>query len=149
MPKKSPRHLLRQTAVQILYAWDLGQFDTTDIPAKIAEHTESFDFPADDTKEFCKSLIEGVIQNKKALDKAIAARLENYDMTRVNKVDLTILRLGAYELLFRSDIPPVTSINEAVDLAKDFSGDESGRFINGILDKIAATLTRPMRKAVE
>jgi transcription antitermination protein NusB len=149
MSKKSPRHLLRQTAVQILYAWDLGQFDTSDISARIAEHTESFEFPADDSKEFCKSLVEGVIQNKKALDKVLAERLENYDLSRVNKIDLTILRLGCYELLFRADIPPVTSINEAVELAKDFASEESGKFINGILDKIAAKLDRPLRKAIE
>jgi len=68
-------------------------------------------------------------------------------MDRMAKVDLSILRLAVFELLFRDDIPPVVSINEAIDLAKDYSSKESRRFINGVLDKIKTTLTRPLRTA--
>ena len=62
-------------------------------------------------------------------------------------MDLAILRLAVFELLFRTDIPPVVSINEAIDLAKEFSSGESRRFINGVLDKVKSTLTRPLRSA--
>jgi N utilization substance protein B len=149
MSHKSPRHQLRQAAVQILYAWELGHFDTHDLDERIREHREFFDLAQDDEREFCKSLIEGVIQNQNSLDAAISERLENYNISRIHRVDLSILRLGVYELLFRPDIPPVTSINEAVELAKDFSSEESGKFINGILDKIAGKLNRPLREALD
>jgi N utilization substance protein B len=109
---------------------------------------EAFELPIDD-REFCKQLIIGTLQNLDKIDKIIDERLENWDRSRLHKVDLTILRLAIYEFYNRPDIPPVVTMNEAIDLAKSFSNEESGKFINGILDKIAPTLGRSLREPVK
>ena len=70
---------------------------------------------------------------------------ENGDVKRMARVDRNILRIAIYEMKFRDDIPPVVSINEAVDIARDFSGAGSGKFVNGILDRISKNLGRPLR----
>ena len=73
----------------------------------------------------------------------------NWKFERIAKVDLSILRLAIYELLYRNDIPPIVSINEAIDLSKVFSNPDSKRFINGILDKMKDRINRPLRKAAD
>src|SRR5687767_12095210 len=88
----------------------------------------------------CRLLLE-----KKKIDAKIQQHAKNWDLGRMAVVDRNILRLAVYEMLHRTDIPPVVSINEAVDIAKRFSTDESGRFVNGILDKIKGDLMRPAR----
>ena len=82
------------------------------------------------------------------IDEKISRYAVNWTIDRIAKVDLAILRLAIFELEYRPDIPPIVSINEAVDLAKTFSSAESKRFVNGILDKVKTTLTRPFRTAV-
>jgi N utilization substance protein B len=99
------------------------------------------------TAEFADPLIRGVLEHRDALDALIISHAENWDLHRMAVVDRNILRLAAHEMLHREDIPPVVSINEAVDIAKKFSTEESGRFVNGILDKICADLERPARTA--
>ena len=75
--------------------------------------------------------------------------VQNYEIHRIAAVDRNIMRLAIYEMRFRDDIPPVVSINEAVDIAKKFSTAESGKFVNGVLDKVRAELLRPARSARE
>ena len=94
---------------------------------------------------FAEPLIRGVIEHRAALDEQIKKHAEHWDLHRIAAVDRNILRLAIYEMLHRDDIPPVVSINEAVDIAKRFSTDQSGRFVNGILDKIKSELLRPAR----
>ena len=91
------------------------------------------------------ALIRGVIENRPKLDAEIMKFAKNWDLHRMAVVDRNILRLAIYEMLHREDIPPVVSINEAVDIAKMFSTDDSGRFVNGILDKVRQELMRPAR----
>ena len=91
-------------------------------------------------KLFLGFLFLGVCDNLKELDGLIGKTSKNWRLQRIAKVDRCILRIAAYELLYRDDIPPKVSINEAVDLAKKFGAEESGAFINGILDKIYNTL---------
>lgn len=79
------------------------------------------------------------------MDERITQHAENWDINRMAVVDRNILRLAIYEMLHRDDIPPVVSINEAVDIAKKFSTQDSGKFVNGILDKIKGELMRPAR----
>ncbi len=100
-----------------------------------------------DCKSFTEQLIWGVLENLDALDAMLRKVAENWDVKRMSKVDRNILRIAIYEMKFRTDIPPVVSINEAVDIARDFSGDISGKFVNGILDRISKGLTRPLRTA--
>jgi N utilization substance protein B len=72
---------------------------------------------------------------------------ENWDLKRMGAVDRNVMRVALFEMLHRTDIPPVVSINEAVDLAKELSSDESGRFVNGILDRARRDISRPARAA--
>ncbi len=95
---------------------------------------------------FAEPLIQGVLENREKLDNEIKKHAKNWDLHRMAAVDRNILRLAIYEMLFREDIPPVVSINEAVEIAKLFSTDDSGRFVNGILDKVRQDLMRPARE---
>ena len=94
---------------------------------------------------FAEPLIRGTLEKLTELDGKIQHYAKNWDLGRMAVVDRNILRLAIYEMLYREDIPPVVSINEAVDIAKKFSTDESGRFVNGILDKVKGDLMRPAR----
>ena len=99
-------------------------------------------------REFAQPLIEGMIAHLPEIDERIKRYCENYNLNRISPVDRNVLRLAIYEMLYRDDIPPVVSINEAIELAKTFGGAESGGFVNGILDRVRKDLTRPSREAV-
>ena len=94
---------------------------------------------------FADPLIRGTLEHRDQLDEQIKKHALNWDLHRIAVVDRNILRLAIYEMLHRDDIPPVVSINEAVDVAKKFSTPDSGKFVNGILDKIKGELMRPAR----
>jgi N utilization substance protein B len=98
---------------------------------------------------FAESLIDGALRALPEIDRAIEVHAENWSLERIAKVELAVLRLAVHELLHRRDIPPVVSINEAVELAKAFGGDDSHRFVNGILDRVKEGLDRPLREAAE
>lgn len=98
-----------------------------------------------ETRLFSEPLIKGVLQHRDAIDEKIKGYAKNWDFHRIAAVDRNIMRLAIYEMLYREDIPPVVSINEAVDIAKKFSTQDSGKFVNGILDKIRGELMRPAR----
>jgi N utilization substance protein B len=97
------------------------------------------------TRRFADGLIRGVLEHRAEIDEQIRRVARNWELHRIATVDRNVLRLAIYEMLHREDIPPVVSINEAVDIAKRFSTDESGKFVNGILDKIKGELMRPAR----
>lgn len=94
---------------------------------------------------FADPLIRGTVQQRDAIDAIIVQHAQHWDLPRIAAVDRNILRLAIYEMLHRDDIPPVVSINEAVDIAKKFSTEDSGKFVNGILDKVKGELLRPAR----
>jgi N utilization substance protein B len=135
----------RQAAVQYLYSWSIN------VPEDLNEDLELFfqglDSPRD-TFAFGEELIHGCIENLDTIDEKIRALAKNWDFSRIAKVDLAILRVAIFEMLYRKDIPPVVSINEAIDLGKQFSSNDSKRFINGILDRVKGQLDRPSREAV-
>jgi N utilization substance protein B len=97
------------------------------------------------TRRFADALIRGVVEHRPELDERIVQIAQNWNLQRMAVVDRNILRLAIYEMLYRDDIPPVVSINEAVDIAKKFSTEDSGKFVNGLLDKIKGGLMRPAR----
>jgi len=138
------RRLARELAVQFLYQFDLsgGSLEEA-LPLFWQTQPEA----GDAGRKFVEELIHGVIERRSEIDEKIAKYTENWDLPRIAAVDRNILRLAIYEMLFRDDIPPVVSINEAVDIAKKFSTRESGAFVNGILDRLKADLTRPSRTA--
>jgi N utilization substance protein B len=94
---------------------------------------------------FADPLIRGTIEHRAEIDARIQKQVKNWALNRIAAVDRNVLRLAIYEMLHRDDIPPVVSINEAVDIAKKYSTAESGRFVNGVLDKLKGDLMRPAR----
>jgi N utilization substance protein B len=96
-------------------------------------------------RTFAEPLIRGTLEHRDELDALIQKHAVNWELHRMATVDRNVMRLAIYEMLHRDDIPPIVSINEAVDIAKRFSTPESGKFVNGILDKIRADLPRPAR----
>ena len=96
---------------------------------------------------FGEELIHGVIEHAGEIDGKIRSLAQNWEFDRIAKIDLAILRLAIFEMLYRKDIPPVVSINEAIDLSKQFSNADAKRFINGILDRLKGDLGRDARKA--
>lgn len=101
------------------------------------------------SKEFMESLVKGVLEHLGDLDETIAQHAKNWNLQRMAAVDRNILRLAVYEIKYRNDIPPVVSINEAVDIAKKYSTEDSGKFVNGILDKVRGDTLRPSRQSIE
>lgn len=125
----------REFALQILYQIDIAKDKLEDILDNFWNYQEEKEGdPA--VKDFALEIIKGVIENLKAIDEKISRYATNWQLKRMAVVERNILRLASFELLFRSDIPAKVSINEAVDLAKRFSGEEAGKFVNGVLDKI-------------
>ena len=108
-----------------------------ELPPPTAEETE--------TRRFADPLIRGVIEHRNVIDERIKTHAQNWELHRIAVVDRNVMRLAIYEMLYREDIPPVVSINEAVDIAKKFSTQDSGKFVNGILDKVRSELMRPAR----
>ena len=89
--------------------------------------------------------MRGTLEKRAAVDEQIKKVTENWELDRIAAVDRNVLRLAIYEMMFRDDVPPVVSINEAIEIAKKFSTKESGKFVNGILDRIRKELPRPAR----
>jgi N utilization substance protein B len=96
-------------------------------------------------REFADPLIRGTLEHRDEADAVIRKHAKNWELHRIAAVDRNVLRLAIYEMLHREDIPPVVSINEAVDIAKKFSTQDSGKFVNGILDQVKRELLRPAR----
>ena len=161
------RREARERAVQFLFQHDinppedlegaLDQFWNSQRAAAIAEDKgmatwgQPIELPPPTADEaalrlFAEPLIRGALEHRGEADEIIKKHAQNWDLHRMAAVDRNILRLAIYEMLYREDIPPVVSINEAVDIAKKFSTQDSGRFVNGILDKVKGDLLRPARE---
>jgi len=129
------RSRAREFALQILYQIEM----TRDTPGAALENfwqAHSEENIENELKEFSGQIVNGVIANLAEIDKKISQFATNWQLERMAVVDRNILRMGSFELVFRDDIPPKVSINEAVELAKKYSGSESGKFVNAILDKV-------------
>ena len=134
----------RVAAMQFLYMRDVNGGQS------VQDALKSFFSTKENPREyyaFAEELIAGVESRIADVDAVIEKSTTNWSKDRIAKVDLAILRLAIFELLFREDIPPVVSINEAIDLAKEFSSREARRFVNGVLDNVKGTLKRPLRTA--
>lgn len=124
----------RVFALQALYQLDIIHDDYIDCLNNFWLNMERP--PEGPIKDFTEQLVKGVRDNLDIIDKKISGYATNWHIQRMAVVDRNILRLSCYELVFRDDIPPKVSINEAVELAKKYSTPEAGKFVNGILDKI-------------
>lgn len=122
----------RELALQFLYSLDLQKFDgMNNLGEFLKEQTQD-----EEVSLYTKRLIEGVSAQRAVIDRRIQEIAKNWSLKRMAAIDRSILRMGAYELLHCQDIPAKVAINEAIELGKKFSTENSGSFINGILDKI-------------
>ena len=140
----NPRRANRIAAVQFIYMWSVNP--QPHLGDELLRFFETQEKPRD-FYGFAEELIHGFMENQEAVDAIIKSHAKNWDFERIAKIDLAILRLAIYEMTFRNDIPPIVSINEAIDLSKIFSIEDAKRFINGILDKYKLELSRPLRQA--
>ncbi|HEU4683766.1 MAG TPA: transcription antitermination factor NusB [Nitrospira sp.] len=128
------RHQSRERALQILFQYDIhGQSGVW-----LDEFWNQCKASAE-VKAFAESLVRGVLEHRQDLDAVLARYAKNWTVNRMQVVDRNILRLGAYELLWLDEVPAKVTMNEAIDLAKDFGDEEAAKFVNGILDKILAS----------
>ncbi|MCK5676303.1 MAG: transcription antitermination factor NusB [Verrucomicrobia bacterium] len=141
--KVSGRRETREWIMQFLF-----QLDFNPEPADIAlkGFWEGKD-PNEREKTYAEEIIKGVVQRKDELDDRLSQYAKRWDSERMGAVDRTVMRVALFEMLYRDDVPPVVSINEAVHFAKDFSSFQSGRFVNGVLDRIRKDIDRPARTA--
>ena len=142
-PEKESRHRAREATVQMLYQWEVGRDPIPDVVRTFWVHgpAASQTVP-DELRMFATMLANGVAGTVEAIDPMIAEAAENWRIERINVLDRLILRLAIYEFLHQPDTPAKVIINEALELARTFSTDDSVRFINGILDAVRKTLQR-------
>jgi len=126
----------REIALKILYQIDIAHREAAKAIEDFFDYNQEF---AEEVKDFSKKIILGTIDCLESLDKKITEYATNWELKRMAIIDRNILRLACFELMFLDDIPSKVTINEAVELAKKYGGADSGKFINGILDKINKT----------
>ena len=133
----------REVALQLLFHWDLNAQQALSGP----ELDLFWEFrPAiPGVRTFATNLLHGVIARQETIDEKITRYTANYELRRISAVDRNILRMAIYEMLYAADVPPIVAINEAIDIAKKFGTDESGKFVNGVLDRVKLDLNRPLR----
>ncbi len=129
------RREARELALQILYALDANP--SVGLRETLRNFREDQEVPAR-VREFAEGLVQGVQEQRAAIDTAIRARSKNWSLSRMPRVDLNVMRLAAYELMFRPDIPKKVTINEAIEIARRYGDKDSPSFVNGILDEIEA-----------
>lgn len=129
------RTLAREYALQLLYQIDITH-DHYDAALNNFWQAHSEENIGEEIKNFTGELVKGAVDNIEKIDARIAQYATNWQLKRMAVVDRNILRLASFELMFRDDIPLKVSINEAIELAKKYSGLEASKFVNGILDKI-------------
>jgi transcription antitermination protein NusB len=127
------RHLARTLAMQTLYEWDFQPEKS--VHDMLKTNLESSDH-ADENTEFITGLIDGVVQYKDDIDGRVEVAAPEWPLDQISVIDKSILRLAIYELLYTQDVPAKVAINEAVELAKTFGGDNTSRFINGVLGTV-------------
>ena len=126
----------RECALQILYQLEMNPVPVEEVIRSFwAENSES----SEDVRAFAEMLVRGSLEHREEIDRIVLKATENWQLGRMAVIDRNILRFATYELLYVDDIPRKVTINEAVDLAKKFSQEESGKFVNGVLDKINHT----------
>ena len=135
----------REAAVQLLFHWDMNvrqPLEQSSLDGFWQLRTAN-----QATMEFATRVAIGAIAEQATIDEKISRYTANYELKRISAVDRNILRVAIYEMLFCNDVPPIVAINEAIDIAKKFGTEESGKFVNGVLDRVKLDLNRPLRTA--
>ena len=141
MPRRN-RTIAREISLQALFQQDLTDSKKEDLDDLLAEAAEG-------ERGYARALVIGVLENKQELDSRISEVTANWKLERIAAVDRAVLRLGLYELLEMAEVPPKVVINEAVELAKKFSTEKSGAFVNGVLDKIYQAMSAGRKSSPE
>ncbi len=128
------RHLSRVLVLQTLFAWDFNK--TQGNPEKILNYTKQEFTPSNDEDNFALNLLKNIVEKWKVLNKLISENAPEWPLKRISIVDRNVLRIGIYELKYNDTIPPKVAINEAIELAKVYGGDNSSKFVNGVLGSI-------------
>lgn len=133
----SNRHLGRIVAMQTLYEYDFrgGQDEKVDLKPILDRNLNEFSNAIDDTA-FVHDVVDGVLKSQDQIDAMIGPAAPEWPVDQIAKIDKVILRMGVYELTVKRDVPPKVVINEAVELAKSFGGENSSKFVNGVLGTI-------------
>jgi len=131
------RHRARELALQVLFHMEYNPGGPDESFDRICS---SFS-PAKDIRPFSRQLVLGVVENRDEIDRRISRSSKNWRLDRMSRVDRNILRVAVFEVMYMKDIPPKVSIDEAVELGKRFGTEESGAFINGVLDRIYGDLS--------
>ncbi len=134
----------RILAFQGLYSWDVGGMSKDDVLTLSwadgqndgTEEGETVDL---ETSTFARILIAGAIENQEKIDSLITKNLKGWELNRINKVSLAILRMSVYALLYQKDVPSTIIIDEAIDIAKEYGQDDAFKFVNAVLDNISKT----------
>ncbi len=130
------RRKARILAFQALYAWDISSMSFDELLSFSWLGEDSAARADEELKTFAGLIVSGTIENIEAVDEAIKRHLEHWAFERLKRVDLAILRVSAYSLMFQEDIPPQITIDEAIEIAKEYGAEDAYRFINGVLDAV-------------
>ncbi len=138
------RHLSRSIVMQSLYEWDFKKRDSGQLEQVIERNLKEYG-PGLENTEFIWKLVRGVIKYLPKIDKIIEKSAPEWPLEQITIIDRNVLRIGLYELLFgnRQEVPPKVAINEAIELAKSFGGESSGKFINGVLGTVYREIGEP------
>ncbi|NUM25859.1 MAG: transcription antitermination factor NusB [Candidatus Buchananbacteria bacterium] len=131
----SNRHLARTIALQTLYQWDFNNYQSDQIDETIRRNLKEF-APQFNDNGFIENLVKGVVKNQKEIDGLITKYAPEWPLEQITMVDRNVLRIGIQEMKYDDDIPEKVAINEAIELAKTFGGESSGKFVNGVLGTI-------------
>lgn len=140
----SSRHLARSIALQSLYEWDFRKKNQAELKKIINRNIKELGADSEDI-QFIRSLVDGILKYQSKIDKIIEKAAPEWPLEQITIVDRNVLRIGLYELLFgdRKEVPPKVAINEAIELAKTYGGESSGKFINGVLGTIYREIGEP------
>jgi transcription antitermination protein NusB len=135
----------REVTLQLLFHWDLNAHQPLD--AADLDLFWAFRPAMPAVRTFATNLLNGIVAHQTTIDEKITKYTSNYELKRISAVDRNILRIAVYEMLYADDVPPIVAINEAIDIAKKFGTEDSGKFVNGVLDRVKLDLNRPLRTA--
>ena len=139
------RRKARESALQVLYQWEFVPSDPADLLSAYWENRKA----SQDIKDYGADLVKGILSHREEIDQAIQGVSENWRLSRMAVVDRNILRIAVYELMILKGLPPAVVIDEAIEIAKKFSGREAAVFVNGLLDALRKKLPHPASESVE
>ena len=142
-PRWSQRRQNRATAFRFIFQWEMNPTeelnrDVSDFISRLGKDENYYSYAIE--------LIDGIIEKKEIIDSMIKELVDNWEFSRIAKADLGLLRVAIYEIQYRLDIPPVVIIDEALEISKEFSSENSKKFLNGVLDKVLVKIPRPARR---